>query len=216
METSEDYIKRTASAVRKLFEGIDEYTGILRRHGPPVFTSKYGDEESFQKNYEAWLVENDANIQKRRQAEREYLSETFAQGILCGALLQVAAKAIECYSENESIPEDWAEVIRPNNKAVRFCIGRKTRDVPLGLIIYAARNQHTHFEDEELREPNQEVFRRLAERHGITTNQPFADPAFDLKNKSLVSFASNCTALMGWRDYTSYEADIRALLQSNQ
>jgi hypothetical protein len=215
METSEDYIKRTSSAVIKLFEGIDEYTGILRRHRLPIFISEYGDEESFQKNYGAWLVENDANIQKRRQAEREYLSETFAQGILCGALLQVAAKAIECYSENESIPEDWAEVIRPNNKAVRFCIGRKTRDVPLGLIIYAARNQHTHFEDEELREPNQEVFRRLAERHWITTNQPFADPAFDLKNKSLVSFASNCTALMGWRDYTSYEADIRALLQSN-
>lgn len=216
METTEDYIKRTASAVQKLFEGIDEYTNILRRHRLPGFTTEYGDEQGLQSKYEAWLLENESAIQKRREAEREYLSENFAQGTLCGALLQVAAKAIECYSKNDSVPEDWAGLIRPKNKAVRFGVGRKIRGVPLGLVIYAARNQHTHFEDAELREPNHEVFRRLAENHGVGIEKPFADPAFDLQNKSLVSYAANCIALMGWRDYTSYEADIRALLQSNQ
>lgn len=216
METLEEYIKRTESAVRKLFEGIDEYTSILRRHKLPGFSSEYGDDAAFQSKYEAWLVENESAIQKRLEAEREYLSETFAQGTLCGALLQVAAKAIECYSENEAIPEGWGEFIRPNNKSVRFCIGRNIRGVPLGLVIYAARNQHTHFEDSELREPNCEVFRRLAENHGLKSEEPFVDPAFDLANKILVSYASNCTALMEWRNYSSYEADIRALLQSNQ
>jgi hypothetical protein len=128
----------------------------------------------------------------------------------------VAAKAIECYSENEAIPEGWRKFIRPNNKAARFCIGREIRGVPLGLVIYAARNQHTHFEDSELREPSCEVFRRLAENHGLKSEEPFVDPAFDLDNKGLVSYASNCTALMEWRNYSSYEADMRALLQSNQ
>lgn len=216
METLEEYIKRTESAVRKLFEGIDEYTSILRRHRLPVFLSEYGDDAAFQSKYEAWLVENKSAIQKKLKAEREYLSEAFAQGTLCGALLQVAAKAIECYSENDVIPEGWGEFIRPKNKSVRFCIGRNIRGVPLGLVIYAARNQHTHFEDSELREPNREVFRRLAENHGLRSEEPFVDPAFDLTNKRLVSYASNCTALMEWRNYSSYEADIRALLQSNQ
>ncbi|MBE0482211.1 MAG: hypothetical protein IBX52_01810 [Bacterioplanes sp.] len=216
METPEEYIQRTESAVRKLFEGIDEYTSILRRHRLPGFSSEYGDDAAFQSKYEAWLLENESAIQKRLEAERQYLSETFAQGTLCGALLQVAAKAIECYSENEAIPEGWCEFIRPNNKSARFCIGRKIRGVPLGLVIYAARNQHTHFEDSELREPNCEVFRRLAENHGLKSEEPFVDPAFDLANRGLVSYASNCTALMEWRNYSSYEADIRALLQSNQ
>lgn len=216
METPEEYIERTESAVRKLFEGLDEYASILRHHRLPGFSSEYGKDAAFQSEYETWLVENESAIQKRLEAERQYFSETFAQGVLCGALLQVAAKAIECYSENEAIPEGWSEFIRPNNKSVRFCIGRKIRGVPLGLVIYAARNQHTHFEDSKLREPNSEVFRRLAENHGLKSEEPFVDPDFDLVNKRLITYASNCINIMSWRNYSYYEADIRALIQSNQ
>lgn len=216
METLEEYINRTESAARKLFEGIGEYAGILRRSKLPVFSAEYGSEADFHSAYEFWLVENELAIQNRLEAEREYLSESFAQATLCGALLQVAAKAIECYSENEAILEGWGEFIRPSSKSVRFCIGRNIRSVPLGLVIYAARNQHTHFEDSELREPNCEVFRRLAKNHGLKSEESFVDPSFDFTNKRLVSYASNCIALMEWWDYSSYEADIRALLQHNQ
>jgi len=147
------------------------------------------------------------------EAQREYIAESFAQATLCGSVLQVAAKAIECYSRNMNIPVDWCSIIKPGSKAVPFCAGRLVRKVPLGLVVYAARNQHTHFNDAGLHEPSVSVFEYLALNHGIKAGQLLRDPAFDLNNTGLVSYASNCTALIGWRTYEAYEHDMRALLE---
>lgn len=77
-------------------------------------------------------------------------------------------------------------------KSLAFASGvRLIHGAPLGLVIYAARNQHTYFEDAKLHEPNLSVFERLATNHGIQSSQPFRHPAFDLQNTCLVSFASN-------------------------
>ncbi|MDX9844952.1 MAG: hypothetical protein RBT42_14490 [Aquabacterium sp.] len=206
-------MSKTESAVRKLFEGIDSYTSILKRHPTAVFVTSYTNEADFHAQYEAWARENESQIRASLEAEREYMAESFAQATFCGAILQVAAKAIECFSKNTSVPEDWSAIVKVGTKAVPFCAGRLIRDVPLGLVIHAARNQHTHFDDDELREPNISVFERLAVNHGIKSGQPFRDPAFDIQNTRLVSYASNCTALMGWRTYEAYEQDMHALLE---
>jgi hypothetical protein len=213
MQTAAEYLNKTESAARKLFEGIDSYTSILRQHPTSAFTTSYTDEADFQAQYEAWAKQNAGLIRASIEAQREYVAESFAQATLCGAVLQVAAKAIECYSNNKSVPLDWLSLIKPTSKGVPFCTGRLIRTIPLGLVIYAARNQHTHFEDEELREPNVSVFERLAVNHGIKTDQLIRDPAFDLQNTGLVSYASNCTALIGWRSYEAYEHDMHALLE---
>lgn len=213
MQTPAEYLNKTESAVRKLFEGIDSYTSILRRHPTSAFVTSYTDEADFQAQYEAWAKENEDVIKASLEAQREYVAESFAQSTLCGAVLQVAAKALECYSKNTVIPAEWASLIKTTSKAAPFCTGRLVRSVPLGLVIHAARNQHTHFDDVDLREPNLAVFERLAMNHGIKADKPFRDPAFDLRNTGLVSYASNCTALIGWRSYDAYEKDMRALLE---
>lgn len=212
MESAEQYISKTESAVRMLFGGIESYLLILKRNRLSGFSSRYGNDADFREKYDLWAQENEEEIQASLASQRHYLAESFAQGTLCGAILQVAAKAIECYSENEVVPHDWHDLIGPNSRAAPFCIGRDIRGVPAGLVIYAARNQHTHFEEVNLREPNVEVFRRLAANHGINSHDPFLDPAFDLERKALVSYASNCTGLLGWRNYSSYESDMRKLL----
>src|SRR3990167_6929857 len=99
-------------------------------------------------------------------------------------------------------------------RSVPFCTGRLVRGVPLGLIVYAGRNQHTHFEDQNLREPNVEVFRRLAMYHGLgkADKQSVVDPAFHLDTESITSFAHNITALIEWRSLDAYESDMRQLL----
>lgn len=213
MQTPAEYIDKTESAVRKLFEGIDSYSEILRHHPTSVFITSYTDDADFNAQYEAWAKEHNHVIAASLEAQKEYIAESFAQTTLCGAVLQVAAKALECYSKNTVIPDGWSSVIKPVSKAVPFCVGRFIRDVPLGLVVYAARNQHTHFEDADLREPNLSVFECLATNHGIQSSQPFRDSAFDLQNTGLVSFASNCSALIGWRSYEAYEKDIRTLLE---
>ncbi len=87
--------------------------------------------------------------------------------------------------------------------------------MPIGLVIYAGRNQHIHFEDQNLREPNVEVFRRLATNHGYGKGgtTPVVDPAFHLGTESITSFANNITALIEWRSVEAYETDMRKLLE---
>jgi hypothetical protein len=199
--------------VSKIFEAIDTYQALLRSHSN-VFTASYADEEDFLRQFKAWSVINQSSLESELSAQRKYLVESFAQAALCGAILQIAAKAIECYSQNTKIPTDWERLIKPETKAVPFCIGRLIRGVPLGLVVYAARNQHTHFEVQKLREPSLEVFQRLATRHGYGT--PTADliydPAFTINMGNIASFAGNVTALLEWRSLEVYERDMRQLL----
>jgi hypothetical protein len=165
MQDAAQYLDKTRSAAARHFEGIDAYLALLREHSTTFVTSATC-EGDFQKQYDAWYAANRSRIQAALEAQKQYLGESFAQATLCGAVLQLAAKAVECYSSNSRIPEDWVSFIKPGSKPVPFCAGRLVRGVPLGLVIYAGRNQHTHFEDQKLREPNVEVFRRLAVNHG--------------------------------------------------
>lgn len=214
MQNAAQYLDKTRSAAARLFEGIDAYLAMLREHST-TFVTSYTSDEDFQRQHDAWYAANQSKIRAALEAQKQYLGESFAQATLCGAVLQLAAKAIECYSTNTHIPQDWTKLIKPSSKSVPFCTGRLVRGVPLGLVVYAGRNQHTHFEDQNLREPNVEVFRRLAVTHGYGKGsmEPVIDPAFHLGTKSITSFANNVTALIEWRSLEAYESDMRQLLE---
>ena len=212
MHSSTEYLDRTASAVRKLFEGIDSYHEILRKAVPPIFVSSTGNRLQAEAEFESWKKRHEAEIKTALQAQRDYFAQSFALATLCGSVLQVAAKGIEKFSKNSAVPPEWFGMIKPDHKASRYCISRLVRGVPLGLVILAGRNQHMHFGDEPLREPNVAVFQRLATYYTLKDDPDYRDPAFDLENKILTSFAHNITALLGWRSYHAYEADMRALL----
>lgn len=211
METAADYLKRTESAARKLFEGIDSYLERLQRAVPPVFVSSGANRQQADVELEAWKKRHDAAIKASLAAQREYFAESFALATLCGSVLQVAAKALEQYSTNTVVPEEWAPVVKA--KHARYCIGGPVRCVPLGLVILAGRNQHMLFGEAQLWEPNLTVFERLAIYHDRNTDRAVRDPAFDLGNPRLVSFAHNITALIGWRSFDNYQRDLRELLE---
>jgi hypothetical protein len=213
MNTPKEFLTKTESAVRKFFGGVDEYMMIIRRGGPPVFSGTFSTEQKRDNAFEAWLAENDQAIRVSLAAQREFLNESFALGTLCGSILQVAATGIRWFSNNSVIPNDFISAIGKKKKSVSpFCIGRHVRGVPIGLIIYAGRNQYNHMEGEELHEPNRTVFDSLARNHGYSSDTPFLDPAFDLNNKSVINYSSNITALLGWRCYDNYFTDMSQLL----
>jgi len=215
MQNAIQYLDKTRSAASVLFNGIEAYSTFLRERSI-TFATSYSDEEDFQTQYGAWCARNQSMIQAGLEAQRHYMSERFAQATLCGSVLQLAAKAIECYSCNTQIPKDWASFIRPGTKQVLFCTGNLVRDVPLGLVIYAARNQHTHFNDKQLQQPSREVFHRLSTNHvyGKRSNEAVIDPAFHLGTESITSFASNVITLIGWSSLTDYESDMQQLLDT--
>lgn len=194
MRSADEYLNRTASAVKKLFEGIDSYTSRLKETVPPIFISSGANRGQADAEFEVWKKRHDAEIKASLQAQRDYFAESFALATLCGSVLQVAAKGFEQFSVNTVAPPEWAGVIK--GKYARYCVGRPVRAVPLGLVVLAGRNQHAHFGEEPLREPNVTVFDRLAAFQAPPDEPQYRDPAFDLNNKALVSFAHNITALL--------------------
>lgn len=209
METPQQYLARTKSAVQHLFAGIDAYLRILREGRPPVLVGTYRSSEERDRALQDWMKENEGAIQKGLEAERAFLAEKYALATLCGSLLQVAAMAIRLYSKNETVPAEF-EAVMKKPAAIPYCIGRVVRGVPLGLVIYAGRNQYNHVDDGNLREPSATVFEWLATKH--TYGEGVRDPAFDLGRGMVWNYSSNVTSLIGWRDYETYEKDMQSLL----
>ena len=210
METASEYLARTESAMQHLFQGIASYLRVLEAIRGVVFVTGTPEGPERDAEFAEWFSENSARLAAARDAELRFVAESFALDTLCGSVLHVAEKALELYSDNALVPTEFAAVVK--GKAARFCVGRLVRGVPLGLVIHVARNQHAHHE-EPPREPGLTVFRRLAKVEASHRTPQYCDPAFDIDNPKLVSYASNVTALVEWRSYESYLTDMRAMLK---
>jgi hypothetical protein len=214
MQTVAEYLDKTESAVKKIFDGMDDYLEVLRQVPGVVYS--YGSDEDPWDAYDQWASENPEKLKASLEAQRRFVAESFALATLCSGVLQIAAKAIECFPTVVDLPDDWAELMSAKvyKSARPFCIGRRVHDVPIGLIIYAGRNQATHFNEEKLNDANVEIFRRLSIGNPLFADRGLSDPAFNLNGSNMTNFASNITALLGWRSFEAYDADMRALLIS--
>lgn len=208
LNSADDYLRKTDSAVVHLFSAVETYLDTLRLGLQPVFIAGQLPGPEFDAKYAAWRIENAEALVQAKDARAAFREERFALDTLCGAILQIAEKGLEIYSPNSDVPMSWKDRI-PKSLA-KFAVGREVRDVPLGLIVYAARNQHTHFNDSQLRAASAGVFNSLAAVRGH--DSPVRDPAFDLDNPVLTSYAANVTALIGWRDVKQYRKDMRSML----
>ena len=120
MQTIEEYLSSTETAVRQLFDGINHYRNLLDRIRKPMFLRDMLTGEFPDREYEEWYQENVEEIEQALIAERSYLAEVFSQSTLCGAVLQVADKAIEVYSTNDGVPVEWETIVKPNK--AKFCV----------------------------------------------------------------------------------------------
>lgn len=210
---SAEYLRETESAVRNLFENLEQYHAILKKIKYPGFVSAYTSMEDSDVAFKKWQRKNRAAYKRASERQRQYLGYRFSIGTLCGAILQIAHMGISLYSKNKAVPPELSSIIKPGSKAVCFCTGRPVREVPIGLIIYAGRNQYAHFDEEHLKNPvNEWVFNTLATKHGIKSAEKFKDPAFDLSNERILIYSSNVLPILGWDNYDPYLADMKNLL----
>ena len=210
MQTPSEYMEKTESATRRLFDGISDYLSILTENPLPILVSTISNDLAEVEEFPDWLSTSDEAIKPVDDSIRKFISESFALDTLCGAVLQIAEKAIELNSTNTIIPPDLVAFVNPGK--AKFCIGRRIRTVPLGLIIHSGRNQHAHFEDRKFNKPIPEVFERLATEHELQTQIPVRDPSFDLNARYHQSYARNLLDLMEWRDHGKYQQDMHLLL----
>lgn len=206
------YLASTESAVRHLFKGINTYREMIRKgmvKGPAGSLADM-DPEVRNAAIEEWMHTQAEAIAKGFEWQRRYHAERFARATLCGAVLQIAQKALEVHSTNEHVPSEWKP--RFQGPLARYCVGPPVRCIPRGLVVYAARNQSVHFNERTLNASSRVVFDRLALEHGQVGFQGVKSPDFDIDNHAGHSLASSVLELLGWRDYESYETDMRRML----
>lgn len=196
--------------MRHLFAGIDAYLRMLRSEQRPIFTGSFGSDEERRAAFEKWTAENDEAITRSLRAQRAFRAESYALTTLCGAVLQIASTAIRRYSKNSFVPDEFVSIVKNNRNAKRHCIGRLVRGVPIGLLIYAGRNQYAHIDDTGMHAVSASIFERLSTGHGY--GDDIRDPAFEPLPEVLGYLPSNVMSVMDWRSYEVYEEDIRDLL----
>ena len=159
-----------------------------------------------------YILSNKRNKIKIRAAQieqKKYLGQTISAGAICGSILQIAFMGIKLFSKRKILPESCKDFLSKNDKRVIFCIGREVRGVPVGLIIYAARIQYNHM-DEELNNPvAQAVFEKIAT---YETKGGCKDPAFDLANPVLKNYSQNIVSLLGWKNYKTYLREMKNMM----
>ncbi len=147
------------------------------------------------------------------EVQKESISSTdIAREIVAGSILQIAYVAIARYakpveksnnalffeSEQNRLIREYPN-LKPRVKKIelplRFCVGRDVGHLPLGMIVYAGRNQYNHFyEDRRLSVINELVFNHL---HAMCP-KPKNGLSFDLKPGKLFSYS--VLAALGWVD----------------
>lgn len=186
------YLQQTENAIRQLLNSAIAYETLI----------------------EKWISSSQTKnpiITKRNLEDlNEYLGLQFSQATLCGSILQVAFMGIDRFSTNTVVLPKCLKSKDENKIPTKFCIGRIVHDIPIGMLIYAGRNQYNHWDDENLNSKNTQVFNALLQAY---YNDPLFDLVYDLNYPDRQP-KSHYIVLneLKWRDYDTYIQDMTELI----
>ena len=127
------FLKETEPAVKHMFAALDHYNGL----NPPR-------KEYYKKN---GCAQARKEVIKFMERNITAMGLDMAKATLCGAIVQVAYSAINQFSKNGEIPDSFDRFEFPkDNEKAKFYIGREVHGLPLGLLIFAAREQYSNWE----------------------------------------------------------------------
>jgi len=202
-ETPQEYFIQTEHAVHHLYAGISSCWAYYEE------ALKHWD---ISKGHPK-TPEDKAALNRFLELDKKHFDLKFSAGVFAGSILQIAAMGIRYFSRNKSIPESCKRIVSAKDKtAIQFCIGKELYGLPIGLIIYAARNQYNHWDDEDPHKITTSVFDMLS---SCFRENVFYDLAFSLSNPGITVYASEIllTAL-SWGTYESYLSETGALLSN--
>lgn len=212
MENARSYMVETAPAVEGLFRLLNEYGWQKIQALVDLTKSKTRDD-----------------LERRKHM---FSSTDVAREIIAGSILQIAYVAIERFavlgekSENAIRFETEINRLLKENPTTRwkkheifslparFCVGRDIGDLPLGVVVFAGRNQYNHFGEKRLSVLNEVVFNHL---HNMWPS-PFNGISFNLYGSNRPRSYSVLSAL-GWTDsanglgVVAYKQDLCNVMQ---
>jgi hypothetical protein len=196
-----EYLNLTEHTVRHFYAGLESCWQIYEHALQHWDVSRIG---------KPLTEEEMERARKFVEQAGEYFYLKFSEGTLAGAITQVAATGIRLFSSNKVIPDDCIDIVPPAAKSViPFCVGKRKFGLPIGLIIYAARNQYAHWE-EDPHQVTTNVFRQLVIAFW---DNPLYDLAYDLGNPTIDIYANEI--LLGglnWTTYEKYRTEMEELL----
>jgi hypothetical protein len=211
--TLEEYFSQTEKAVKQLFEALGFYLDLLKDIRPPIFESASVDEVVRAEERDEWYRKTLKLYKASVAKQREYFGYTVSKATISGSILQIAFMGIKLLSLNSTIPVGCGDIVGAGGGTVRFCIGRPIRGVPIGLVVYAGRNQYNHMDEGAYFPVTTKVFDRLYTGQ-TEEGENYIDPAFDLSDRDLsYSLSDNVLAVIGWKDHNSYITDMKAMLR---
>lgn len=161
--TLDQYLQQTKYAVNQLLKNFSFYSQLWQKviqTNRDVESFLFGDylndpeNQSIEDEYKRWEQNNKKVHKKFQKAISNLKGACISKNAIAGAVLQIAFMGIKNYSKNDSIPENFQEFANnPNNnglvpKLEKFSVGKTVwGEIPMGLIIYAGRNQYNHFDD---------------------------------------------------------------------
>ena len=208
-KSAEEYFERTEHAVKHAYAGLAScwrYVEEAEKDAtPPV------EKDGMLHYFPPQTPEEKARLERSLAAYQKYFELKISEAMFAGSILDAAYMAIKLYSGNVLIPPSCANFVTASKKTVLpFCIGAERHGVPTGLIIYAGRNQYSHWDAGEPHEVTIAVFAALTRAF---RDNMWADLAFDLGNPSINIYAGEVllTALR-WVSYDTYLAEMKQLL----
>jgi hypothetical protein len=217
MLSKEAYIEQTEDAVRRMFEVVFEYRELFKSSLSPVAVLRYSNEEDFDQEYAKWrsTPEVEKQFALAQSAKEELDGKLFSLHVIAGSILQIAYQAIAMYLDEQELEENYQNLLdgmkKVGTSAKKFFGGRDVRNVPLGLVVFAGRNQYNHLDaGSDLMILNRNIFRALSHYEKEEFN--FVNPAFDLQNDNLLSYSSNILSALEWDSFEQYQRDIKLLL----
>jgi hypothetical protein len=203
----DEYLHKSEHAVRHLYAGLESCWAHYEEATRYWDISKAGSPLTTVEELEA--------LQEYLKHAKRYLDLTLSEATFAGAILQVAATGIRRLSRNDTVPHSCGSIILNKKGEVieavlPFCIGREVYGLPAGLIVYAARNQYNHWDDDQ---PHFLTQRILGVMSAAVRCDPWNDLAFNHGDfgPGILATGMLFTALR-WTDYARYEADMRSML----
>lgn len=212
MEDARSYMVGTAPAAEGMFRLLNEYGRQKMRAFVDLTKSKTLEEFELSKG--------------------KFSSTDVAKEIIAGSILQIAYVAIERFAVRGEKSKNAVHFETEINRLIRetpttrwkkkepftlpdgFCVGRDIGDLPLGVVVYAGRNQYNHFGEKRLCVLNEVVFNHL---HNMWPS-PANGISFNLyKDKRPRSYS--VLAALGWTDsnsglgYAAYKKDLFNVMQ---
>ncbi|MFS0755125.1 hypothetical protein ABC383_10565 [Noviherbaspirillum sp. 1P10PC] len=214
MNNAIDYFLRTENTVRMLLaENETCKTKVRLIQENIMVNSALSESLVSSKSFIDWWVKNKNEKDVTFEAHKRYSLEAFASSLLAGTVLQIAARAIELYSENTTVPNEWGKIVRRSFPIPKFFIGRTVHTVPVGLVIYSGRDQYLKtYSGRVIEAINQEVFARLANFSRRLEFQNFVERSSGFYSMHAEYLASNVLDILCWNSYDQYIEDMQQAL----